>query len=94
MVANPACCCPDTDLAKAAALLQKQNCGALPIVDHNHRAIGIITDRDICIAVGTNDKRAAELCVQQVVAEQSSLAVRMQTFTTLSLVCNTTMSAG
>jgi CBS domain-containing protein len=68
MVSNPACCRRDTDLATATALLRKHNCGALPIIDQDRRAVGIITDRDICIAVGTSNKRAVELFVGEVAA--------------------------
>ncbi len=66
MISNPVCCTPETNLASVAALFQQHNCGALPIIDRDNRAIGFITDRDICIAIGTSDKRAAELTVGQV----------------------------
>lgn len=66
MVSNPACCYPETDLAAAAALIWIRNCGALPVIDRQNRAVGMITDRDICIALGTRDKRASEISVGQV----------------------------
>lgn len=66
MISNPTCCRPDTNLAAATALMWEHDCGALPVLDQNSRATGIITDRDVCIAVGTRNKRAAEICVGQV----------------------------
>lgn len=66
MVPNPACCRPDTNLAAATTLLWDNNCGALPVVDQENRPLGMITDRDICIAVGTRDQRAAEIAVAHV----------------------------
>jgi predicted transcriptional regulator len=53
-------------LAAATALLWDHNCGALPVVDQENRPLGMITDRDICIAVGTRSQRAAEIAVVQV----------------------------
>ncbi len=66
MICKPTCCASDTNLAAATALLWGHDCGALPVVDQENRPTGIITDRDICIAVGTRDKRAAEISVGQV----------------------------
>ena len=68
MVSKPACCQPEADLAVATALLCNHNCGALPVVDAKNQPVGMITDRDICIALGTRDKRAAEISVSQVMS--------------------------
>lgn len=59
------CCTPDTNLATAAALMWNSDCGALPVLDDG-RLAGIITDRDICIALGTRDLPAHELTVREV----------------------------
>ncbi|MFO0615377.1 MAG: CBS domain-containing protein [Polyangiaceae bacterium] len=43
--------CPlDSSLADAARLMWDRDLGALPVVDPYGRAIGMITDRDICMA--------------------------------------------
>ena len=59
------CCTPDTNLAAAAALMWSYDCGALPVLDDG-RLAGIVTDRDICIALGTRDRQAHELAVRDV----------------------------
>jgi CBS domain-containing protein len=59
-------CRPDTNLAAAAALMWDQGCGALPIVNERGNVSGMITDRDICIALGTRNKRASELMVRDI----------------------------
>lgn len=59
-------CRPDTNLAAAAALMWDKDCGTLPVVGDNGKVTGMITDRDICIALGTRDRRASELCVRDV----------------------------
>ncbi|HEX5228736.1 MAG TPA: CBS domain-containing protein, partial [Bryobacteraceae bacterium] len=40
-------------------------CGALPVVE-NGRAVGMITDRDIAIALGTRNAKAGETFVREV----------------------------
>jgi CBS domain-containing protein len=45
------CCSPSTDLAAAAAVLFEGDCGVLPVL-LEHKVIGMITDRDIAIALG------------------------------------------
>jgi CBS domain-containing protein len=51
---DPACCTPDTSLRQAAQMMERCDCGAIPVVAANDRKrpIGVITDRDIvCRAV-------------------------------------------
>ena len=43
-------CTPETNLQEAAKIMKKNNCGALPVVDKNKKVLGMITDRDICLA--------------------------------------------
>lgn len=66
MVSTPVVCRAESNLAVAAGLLWDHDCGALPVIDQANRPIGMITDRDICIAVGTRNKRAAEILVREV----------------------------
>jgi CBS domain-containing protein len=68
MIPNPTPCRPETNLAEAAALMWQHNCGALPVLDERLRVVGMITDRDICIALGTRNRRAAEVSVSQVIS--------------------------
>ena len=63
MTREPQCCGPETNLAAAAELMWSHDCGALPVVEDGKLA-GIVTDRDICIALGTRNRPAAELTVK------------------------------
>jgi CBS domain-containing protein len=65
MTPDPVVCAPDTNLAAAAELLLRGDCGILPIVDNGH-VIGIVTDRDMYIALATRNKPAAEIFVRDV----------------------------
>ena len=44
-------CTEDTTLAAAARLMEENDCGVLPVVRAS-RVVGVITDRDVCVAVG------------------------------------------
>ena len=43
-------CSPEQSLAVAARLMWDGDCGCIPVADAEERVIGIITDRDICMA--------------------------------------------
>jgi CBS domain-containing protein len=59
-------CGPSTNLAEAASMMWTDGCGTLPVVDEKGNVTGMITDRDICIALGTRDVNAAALQVKDV----------------------------
>lgn len=65
MVKGVRFCTPDTNLATVAKIFWEQGCGALPVVE-NGRAIGVITDRDMSIALGTRNAKAADIFVRDV----------------------------
>ena len=53
-----ASCHADASLAAVAALMWEHNCGQLPVVSDDGKVTSVITDRDICIALGTRNQRA------------------------------------
>lgn len=59
-------CGLDTTLAEAAEVMCKNGCGFLPVVGEGGNVIGAITDRDMCIALGTRDKTAVGVLVRDV----------------------------
>jgi CBS domain-containing protein len=60
-------CFPDTNLAAAAALMWENDCGILPVVVNGGNAVGVITDRDIAIAVGTRGRAPQDIRVDEVI---------------------------
>jgi CBS domain-containing protein len=62
MKAEPRTCTPDTTVAEAASLMWEADCGVLPVVDEGE-LVGIVTDRDMYIALATQNERAAVLRV-------------------------------
>jgi CBS domain-containing protein len=59
-------CQPETNLAAAIALMWQNDCGVLPVLAKTGELVGILTDRDICIALGTRNRSAAELTAREV----------------------------
>ena len=66
MTGEPRTCSLGTNLAAAAALMLDGDCGILPVVDDG-KLVGVVTDRDMCIALATRNKRASEMTVGEVV---------------------------
>ena len=67
MMRTPYCVSLQADLGMATELMWKGNCGFLPVIDAEKKVCGVVTDRDICVALGTRNQRAGEVCVEEVV---------------------------
>jgi CBS domain-containing protein len=63
MTSDVQCCGPDTNLAAAAKMMWDSDCGALPVLNINGQVMGMITDRDICMAAATKNKPPSEITV-------------------------------
>jgi len=68
MTTNLACCGPRTNAAAIAEILWSKDCGSVPVVDEKNRILGIVTDRDLFIALGTRNRRASELSAEEVMS--------------------------
>jgi CBS domain-containing protein len=68
MMRTPASCSTDTNLAAAVEILWNRNCGFLPVVNAQGKVVGVVTDRDICIALGTRNRLAGEVKVGAVIS--------------------------
>ena len=54
MTAQVETCPADANLSAAAMVMWRRDCGAVPVTEgKSNRIVGIITDRDICMAVAT-----------------------------------------
>lgn len=68
MVGTPASCRSETNLGEAVEILWNRNCGILPVVDTQEKVTGVVTDRDLCIALGTRNRLPGEITVGQIVS--------------------------
>src|SRR5262249_58928918 len=58
----------NTDLSTVTKLMWDGDCGIIPIVNDDRQVIGVVTDRDICIAAATRSTDPAGLRVQDVMS--------------------------
>ena len=66
MTADVHSCNRADNLAAAATQLWDNDCGILPVKDEDGKVIGMISDRDICIATVTKNRLASEITVGEV----------------------------
>jgi CBS domain-containing protein len=68
MTSNVKSCRPETNLAAAASMMWDYDCGVLPVVNEAGQVTGMITDRDIAIAVATRGLPAQHIAVSEVIS--------------------------
>jgi len=61
-------CGADADLASVAKIMWDCDCGTVPVVNEARKVIGMITDRDICIAAATRSTAPANIRVREVMS--------------------------
>jgi len=61
-------CSPDTDLATTAKIMWDGDCGAVPVVDEHRKVVGMVTDRDICIAAATRGAKPSDIRAKDVMS--------------------------
>ena len=66
MTFTPYTCRREANLGEATELMWKGNCGFLPMIGPDGKVCGVITDRDICIALGTSSKLASQITAGEV----------------------------
>jgi CBS-domain-containing membrane protein len=59
-------CYGDDSLSTAAQLMWEHDCGCIPVVDGLLHVVGIITDRDVCMAAYTQGRGLSEIPVSSV----------------------------
>jgi len=70
MTDTPCYCLPETNLASATELMWNANCGCLPVLSADGKVSGVITDRDICVALGTRNRVAGDVTVCEVMSDK------------------------
>ena len=59
-------CHEDSNVCKIAEAMWRRDCGVLPVVNKNNEVIGVITDRDMCIATACRNCEPANLTAREV----------------------------
>jgi CBS domain-containing protein len=66
MTKSPVYCHSDANLGAAAETMWKHNVGFLPIVGSVDKVVGVITDRDMCMAMATRNRLPGQIAVKEV----------------------------
>ena len=62
------CCSPRDTAQVAAQTMRKTGCGCAPVVEdeQSRRLVGVVTERDVCHGVATDDRRPSEIPVKEI----------------------------
>ncbi|MCY7344791.1 MAG: CBS domain-containing protein [Pyrinomonadaceae bacterium] len=67
MKTDVAFCLTDDSLMKAADTMRMRDCGVVPIVDDARKAVGMLTDRDICLAIAARNRKASDVKTSELI---------------------------
>ena len=68
MTPDPQACAPTNSAAEAAGLMWQCDCGVLPVVTDDGTVVGLITDRDICMAGALKGRALSDIAVEEVIS--------------------------
>jgi len=60
---------PQTSLTRTGTLMRRFNIGSIPVIDRHERPIGMITDRDIALALTQRNALPSEILVDEVMTD-------------------------
>lgn len=67
MKTDVAFCSAEDSLMKAAEIMLRRDCGIVPIVDADKKLIGMLTDRDLALAVVARNRKASDVQTKEVI---------------------------
>jgi CBS domain-containing protein len=66
MTSDVRTCPPEATVATAARIMSASECGIVPVVDARRRLVGVVTDRDLCLALGGRVREPGALPISDV----------------------------
>jgi CBS-domain-containing membrane protein len=63
-------CGPDDHLDRAAQIMWERDCGVVPVTTPERRVVGVVTDRDACMASYTRGQRLDQIRIGDVMSTQ------------------------
>ena len=58
-------CSTEDNLMKAAEVMRHRDCGVVPIIDADKKVVGMLTDRDLCLAVVARNRKASDVKTEE-----------------------------
>jgi CBS domain-containing protein len=68
------CCTPQASVADAARAIRDSGCGCAAVVEstESRKLVGVVTERDVCCGVAAQDRRAADVRVDEIMRAASA----------------------
>lgn len=66
MTVDPTAILVTDSLANAAKSMWQNDCGILPIIKDDRKVVGVITDRDVCMATAMRERPQSSILVEEV----------------------------
>lgn len=76
MTGDVVTCAPQERLSTVARRMWERDCGSVPVVDDAHRPLGVITDRDLCMAALMGGRALHEIAVGEALPTRDVLSCR------------------
>lgn len=71
LMTQPVYSCSIHDRANSAAqIMWEHDCGVVPVVDANKRVVGVVTDRDLCMAAHFQNRPLTDIPIAGVMAQE------------------------
>ena len=70
MTTDVGACRPFDTVDRSAKVMWERDCGAVPVVDQEGRAVAMLTDRDICMAALTQGRALGEIHVSSAMSRR------------------------
>jgi CBS domain-containing protein len=64
MNTTPATCLKHESLRDAVRVMRENDCGWVPVVSKANKVVGVITDRDVCMAAYATDARLGDIAIE------------------------------
>lgn len=68
MTVNPQACTLTNSLAEVAGKMWEADCGIVPVLAEGGKVVGLVTDRDICMAAVLNARQLANIAVEDTIS--------------------------
>lgn len=59
-------CSTEDNLMKVAEVMRRRDCGVVPIVGADKKVVGMLTDRDLCLAVVARNRKASDVKTEEI----------------------------
>jgi CBS domain-containing protein len=70
MTADAGFCSAEEKLSKAVEIMWQRDCGVVPVVDAEKKVVGMITDRDIAVAVSSRNQKTSQIKIGEVMSNR------------------------